>query len=87
MSEEKAIEEVIKEKMSLIVTKLDEKADNAEIQKLKLELEDLRAKATQETNDKLQKSYDELQSVIVKQGEEISHHRHSLVQSILHTLK
>ena len=72
MSEEKAIEEIIKEKMSLIVTKLDEKADNAEIQKLKLELEELRAKATQEVNEKLQKSYDELQNVIVKQGEEIT---------------
>lgn len=71
MSEVKPIEEVIKEKMSLIVTKLDEKADNAEIQKLKLELEDLRSKATDEQNAKLQKSYDELNEVIVKQGEEL----------------
>ncbi len=72
MAEEKTIEDIIKEKMDLIVTKLDEKADNAEIQKLKLELDTLRAKATDEQNAKLQKSYDDLNEILVKQGEEIT---------------
>jgi HK97 family phage major capsid protein len=70
--EEKELMAAIEIKMADILKKFDEKAEASEIEKLKFELEALRAKATQETNDKLQKSYDDLNEVQVKFGEKLA---------------
>jgi HK97 family phage major capsid protein len=70
--EEKELMAAIELKMADILKKFDEKAEASEIEKLKFELETLRAKATQETNEKLQKSYDDVNAILVKQGEKIA---------------
>lgn len=70
--EEKELMAAIEIKMADILKKFDEKAEASEIEKLKFELEALRAKATQETNDQLQKSYEDLNAVQLKFGEKLA---------------
>lgn len=72
LTDEKTLEDEIKEKMGLIVKSIDAKADNSEIQKLKLELEELRAKASNEELTAIKSQYDELKAALVKQGEELA---------------
>lgn len=70
--DEKELMAAIETKMADILKKFDEKAESSEIEKLKLELEELRSKATTEQFAKLKADYDSLNTVLVKQGETIA---------------
>lgn len=72
MSEEKQFEDIILEKMNLIKEKIDAKADASEIEKLKLDYQEILRKNEAAVNEETARKQEEFNAVIIKHGEEIT---------------
>ena len=72
MSEEKQFEDIILEKMNLIKEKIDAKAEASEIEKLKLDYQEIVRKNEAAVNEETANKLKEFNEILVKQGEELT---------------
>lgn len=72
MSEEKQFEDIILEKMNLIKEKIDAKAEASEIEKLKLDYQEILRKNEAAVNEETANKLKEFNEILVKQGEELT---------------
>lgn len=72
MSEEKQFEDIILEKMNLIKTAIDAKAEASEIEKLKLDYQEILRKNEAVVNEDTSNKLKKFNEILIKQGEELT---------------